>query len=679
MTLHPDALQPGTAAASTSTRVRSDPGWERDIAVAWASIPVAVLAVYLSTRFVAGWIPHENPTDGAALFIKELLSLWHPERLEHIRYVLAIVSAPIAFLAAFICFRRVSLGMAFRLALAGQAVVVLGWLYARRSETFAFFTPGMMLFGDALSAAICIFVTSCGGGWAQKLRRTFSWTGQTAPAVFALLLTAALLTPAIVRDREAYLSSIVLWEHMEFTAAEYFAVASGKTPMVNFFPQYNNVLPVLLAPVLKLTGCSYGAFTTVMAGLSLVGLMAAYWTLSMLTRNTLTALALYLPVLGLSFSFGGPAAWALGIFNYFAVWPIRYVGPMVVLATLMWALRSPARWRLIVVGVVAGGSLINNLDFGGPALAGAAAAIFLARPARVVRALLCFAVGALTAASMLQIGFFIRGRAWPDFVQAATYPKIFGLYGFGMIPLPSAGLYWTFCAAYMACLFVAIVSWWRGETNSIYAAVLAFVAIFGCGSFMYYVGRSHPHVLGALFFTWALAVTLLVYGVQRQFSVSSASTAWQLAVIPGVLLLTHWSLFAVLLWPNAKPIVAQLERLQLNDVQGAQQRAELSAFIRRNAGSARTILMLPTGHRIAFEERLRNEFPFPHPGTVILKAQAQQVEKVVVAKNIKKFFVSQQFEREEQQRMFERLGFQMKESFGGVNFWTRKTPAAPAQ
>jgi hypothetical protein len=228
-------------------------------------------------------------------------------------------------------------------------------------------------------------------------------------------------------------------------------------------------------------------------------------------------------------------------------------------------------------------------------------------------------------------------------------------------------------------LFTAIVSWWRRERNSTYAAALAFVAIFGCGSFMYYIGRSHPHVLGALFFIWALAITLLCYGAQKHIALPP-SPSRQLAIVPGLLLLTHWSLFTALLWPNTKPIVAQLERLKLDDVQGAQQRAELSAFIRRNVGgSARTILMLPTGHRIAFEQGLRNDFPFPHAGSVILKAQAHEVEKVVVAKNIKSSLFPSSSNARSSSECSRDSGFKKRDSFGDVNLWIRSSPGAGAR
>ncbi|HSH38663.1 MAG TPA: hypothetical protein VK993_07750 [Chthoniobacterales bacterium] len=652
---------------------------ERDMAAAWASLPVVAAVLFLVQRVLAPWIPHENPTDAATLFLKELLSLFQPERLEHIRYLLALATTPIAFIGVFLWARRFEAKAVFRFAFVGQGVLVLAFFYARRTEEFAYFTPGMMLLGDALTLAICLAVVMYGAPSGEKIARAVKWIPQLAAASIALLLTAALLSPSVIRDREVYLSSMVLWWHMEYTASEFFGVASGKTPMVNFFPQYNNVLPVLLAPVLNLTGYTFLAFTTAMVSLSLAGLMAVYWTLSMLTRHASIALALYLPVLGLSFGFGGSPAWGMGIFNYFAVWPMRYVWPLWLLAAVTWTLHRPAGWRWMLVGVVAGVGAINNLDFGAPALAGAAAAIVLSRTARLVPSLLSFIGGVAIAFAAVQIGFFLRSNAWPDFGQAATYSKIFGLYGFGMIPLPLSGLYWTILFTYMACLFAAIVSYWRGGPSSPYAGVLAFVSIFGCGSFMYYVGRSHPHVLGAVFFTWAVAVVLLLYGFQKDFGRAWLSHSWYLAIIPGLLLLTHSSLFAVLLWPNSKPIIAQLERRSLNDVQGEQQRQELKAFMRRNAKpTSRIMLILPMGHKIAFEERLRNYFPFPHPGSIILKAQAEQVEKTMVAKKVTKVFILQEFEREEQQRILQKLGFQLKESFAGVNLWTRKASPAPA-
>jgi hypothetical protein len=253
------------------------------------------------------------------------------------------------------------------------------------------------------------------------------------------------------------------------------------------------------------------------------------------------------------------------------------------------------------------------------------------------------------------------------------------LYGFAMIPLPGAGMHWTVYFAYMACLFAAVVSWWRGTRDSAYSGALAFVAVFGCGSFMYFIGRSHPDVLVAIYFTWSLAIMLLMFGFVRYFASAWSLGSWHLAIIPGLLLLSHAFVFAVLLGVNSQPISAQFARRVLHDAAGEKQRRELVAFIHRNVQpSARTVLMLPRGHQIAAQERVRNEFPFPHPGSIILKAQAQRVEDVIVGKKIKTVFISEKFDDAEQRERFQRLGFQLKESFGGVNLWTRNARSAGA-
>ncbi|MFN2476111.1 MAG: hypothetical protein ABR526_07210 [Chthoniobacterales bacterium] len=648
------------------------PDLTHDVEAAWAALPFVAAAWYLVERFVAAWIPHENPTNAPELFLKELVPLSQPETLEHIRYVLAITSAPIAFAAAFLCLRRLKPGPLVEwMAIAGQATLALVIAYAVYAEEYVYFKPGTFLF--AVGMAVMLYVAACRYGASACTKLTHAITCLPPPVAIsiAVLVTMAFLSPSVMRDAEVYLRSIVIWEHLEYTAGEYFGIATGKTPFVNFFPQYNSLLPILVAPVFRLAGYTLLNFTTVMVLLSLLGLLSIFFVFVKLTRSSSVALAYYLPIL--AFGFYGP-------FSYFAVWPMRYVWPMVCFAVLAWAISKPALWRWGVLGALAGSGAINNLDFGVPALAASVAAIFLSRTQNTIKAVSGFAVGGVASVLFIEIALYARSGQLPDLSQAATFSKIFGAYGFAMLPWPYAGLYWVVCLTYLLCLFVAVISWLRRENDALYAGVLAFIAVFGCGSLMYYVGRSHPHVLLALFVPWAIAAMLLLHGFVSDFQRTWLSRSAYLSAFPGLLLIFHYTFFAAQLGPNVDPVLAQSQWFHRKDAERARGQKGLRSFILRNvAPSTPTVLAFPMGSKIAGKNNLRDVFPFAHPGAIILKAQAEQLQKAITSNGVNKVFVSQAFERDEIHRVFAALGFQLSESFGSVDLWTKPAPAAEAR
>jgi hypothetical protein len=175
-----------------------------------------------------------------------------------------------------------------------------------------------------------------------------------------------------------------------------------------------------------------------------------------------------------------------------------------------------------------------------------------------------------------------------------------------------------------------------------------------------------------------MAAMLLLYSFQKQFEAAWLSRSWRLAIIPGLLLLFHYTFFALQLPPNLAPVLAQRGRVALNDVEGAKRRADLEAFVLRNVKpSSRTMLVFPMGSRIAGRNGLRDHFPFAHPGAIILKQQAYELQDIIATKKIRKVFVAENFEREDFLKVLGNLQFTRKEAFGGVALWTRAASIPP--
>lgn len=640
---------------------------DRDVAAGWAALTPLAILLALTVLYLARWITQAELDNQSALFLAAYLEDCRPERLEQVRYLLVIALGPMLFLGAFVRLRRLTLASLRGFAATGQLTLLGLFVCAWRGEVFSYFGTKTLVFSVVAAFAVSGALLSYPRVSIDRFlpARSGRW------AVLATLgLTIAFLSPSVFRDAEGYLRPGSGMYNLDFTAGEYLGVATGKTPLVDFYPQYNNVLPVLLSPVLRLSGYTITGFTVTMLSLSLAALVGIWWTFWVLTGSWWKALALYLPVLGLAFYSGDGQGSA---FSYFAVWPMRYGWPWLNLAALAGTLRKPTDLRWLGLGALAGAGAINNVEFGVPALVACVAAVFLARVPRTLRSAVLYLGGVGFAAALIEVIWLGRSGSWADFSAVLGFSKIFAVYGFYMLPLPREGLYWTICATYLACLFVAIVRWWRADADSLYTGLLVFAAVFGCGSFMYYVGRSHPDVLVASFGAWAFAMMLLCYGFARGLQQAWKGAVWYLSVAPALLLAFHYALFAANLVPSARPFFAQFARLHLDAAETRHRRDELKEFVQRNLGAGEpTMLAFPMGHQMALEAGVHDVFPFAHPGSVILKAQVEKLRELLVAHRVEKVFsLGQWDQRPEIRTMFAALGLTRTASQREVNLWTR--------
>ena len=659
----------------TGVRPRT-PGAARsgdDLAAGWAAVIPTALIAFVAVKFAAPLLAAETLTDPAEVSLKQYLGKWRPERLEHVRYIIAITVAPLAFLCAFRCLRNCSPKLLLWSAVIAQALVTAGISYSWAAEPFAYFSPRLAVVALAATAGMCLMVDRYRSFASLRLNRLIARVPAGLVIAFVVVLTAALLSPSILRDREIYAGPAVIWYHMQHTAGEFFAVAAGKTPFVDFFPQYNSLLPLILAPFFRALGANVLTYSVAMNALSFCGLMAIFFACAKLTGKPAWALLLYLPVIGLGFRHGDPAAYAPGAFNYFAVWPMRYVGPALVAAGFAAAFASPTAVRWLLLGGFAGFVAINNADFGLPALVAVLAALILSRPPRARVAVVVFAAGVVIAAVLTKMLLFQRAGAWPDLSRGIEFSKIFALYGFWMIPLPEAGLYSVVCATFLACLFVASWTWLVSPNSSLLTGLLAFTGVFGCGSLMYYVGRSHPHALTSAFVSWSFAVGLLFHAYARGFFATWQSRSRLLLAVPGLLLSFHGALFIGQLGMNLRPIVAQAERLRINDVGALARRIHTAEFVRHHTFAGEpVVLAFGLGSQIALDTGVKDVFPFSHPDSIILKSQLQQVADVIRSSGAQKVFLSSGYEHwEEIRRLLNEFGFRWAASTSHVKLWSR--------
>jgi hypothetical protein len=419
---------------------------------------------------------------------------------------------------------------AAQLALVAFAVVCL---FVQRGLVFAvpnaepirqqYFTNATLI-AAALAAAGVVAATGSARARALAVRlaretpaRRLGWT------VVAALLIAVWQLHAFNTETSVFNETPPAAYHLQFTLDETFAVLNGRTPLVDFVPQYGSLWPYPVAALMSLLGTTVGVFTGLMCLISALALLAIYDVLRRVARSSLTALLLFAPFLATSwFLLRGPLENRYTVATIFADYPMRFAGPWL----LAWLLaRHLARagsgrrtWPLfLVAGLVA----INNVDHGIPALGALAAALLWTTPlarAQLARLAREAALGLLAAFALVSLVTLVRAGALPDLTLLLRFARLYAAAGFAMLPMPRLGLQTLIYVTFAAALAVATVRAVRGEADRTLTGMLAFVAVFGLGSGSYYAGRSHPETLVVSFAAWSLALALLTLLVVRELA-----------------------------------------------------------------------------------------------------------------------------------------------------------------
>ncbi len=462
-------------------------------------------------------------------------------------------------------------------------------------------------------------------------------------AVVVLLLVAAWLSAAFNTEHTIGLAEahhLIPWD-----MSETFAVLDGRTPLVDFHSQYAQLLPYVAAGALRAMGATVGAWTATMIVLSGLGLLAVFAVLRRVAGGSLPALALFVPFLaGSAFLIFG----RLSPVEIFALWPMRYGGPYL----LAWLTarhldgETPHRRRLLlgVGGLVA----LNNLEFGAPACAGALAACAYIDPPcsrrAALRLLIDAALGLLAAVGVVTMIALWHGGALPRFGLLLEFPRIYGIDGWVLEPMPAAGLHIVLYVTFVAAIVVATVRAVRREDRDVLTGMLVWSGVFGLGAGSYYVGRSDALNLISLFSAWCLSLVLLAVVVIRNAAdTGRRPSPAAFAVLLGCCLVASGVFQLPRPW-------AELERLQrTTDATYAQLPAVRLVKLTTRPGE-KVVILIPLGHRIAFDAGVIDVAPYtgiqsmPTVGqleTTLDVARRERVRQVYVDRRITTFAVAQ--------------------------------------
>jgi len=425
-------------------------------------------------------------------------------------------------------------------------------------------------------------------------------------AAVATVATVLWLLPSVFTDSNIVYGQSGVFFHLRTTYDEAMSVLDGRGPLVNM-ASYGALVPYLVALPLAWSGASVAVFTSLMVTLSALALLAVFGILRRLTPHPLAALALYLPFVATSlFIVLGESVERFDFGDYFAMWPVRYAGPYVLAWLLARQLAGERPRSVIALFAFAGLVVLNNTDFGLPALGATVLALLCARPPRTRAALGALAArvaaGLALAYALVAALTLARAGTLPRFEWLLAYARLFGLSGYQNLPTPTLGFHLVILATYVAALALAGARLAQREADATLTGMLAWCGAFGLGTGAYFVYRSHPDTLPAAYSIWALTLALLLIAALR----AGAARGARVPSLPTLALLFGFGVAACSLAQLPLPWL-QVQRLARTSPIRPLATPEAVAFVRAHAPSGATVAILtPTGHRIAWGAGVRN-------------------------------------------------------------------------
>lgn len=471
-----------------------------------------------------------------------------------------------------------------------------------------YFTTRTLLVGAGLAVAIVVAVKK---GLAARSSFSDPPRGIVAIGILGAVGMTAMWVLAGINLEHTILNAGPYSSYNEgLPLDEVFAVLDGRSPLVNFTPQYSALWPYPIALIMSLVGPSFGSFSATMCTITGISLLAVFGVIRRITRNALTALLFYLPFLATSLFAAEPDLLnRAGPLTLYSIFPLRYAGPYI----LLWLLtrdiegrRSHMRWMIFTV---AGLVLLNNVEFGLPAFGATfAAAFLLASPLNLNRILALVrdvAIGLIVTFALVSILTLLRAGSLPDLGEVLFYPRIYGGSQFGLLPTKTLGLHVVIYLTYVAAIALAVVRTIRRDPGPLLTGTLAWSGVFGLGIGSYFMGRSHPEVLVSMFSAWALSVTLLAIAAVKQMT-SDPSRRVTLAQFAALFAI---GVAACSVAQTPAPWT-QIQRLKRNGSPIYRASARLKQALLRYGGHRPEAIMSIAGHRLAYEMGIANVSPY---------------------------------------------------------------------
>jgi hypothetical protein len=638
---------------------------------AWLLIPpalvVAVAAIALLGPAIGGLVPDTTYT-----YWPSLRSRLEPKPTELARFGLAIVCSLTVAGALLPAMRRrphahpapARIGVIASQALCVGLIAVC-WFAQQNVAPYdtadpEYFTVGAVVFAGLFAALTTLALTRI--QTVQRLRTTLSTASW--PRIWlaaAATVTIVWLLPSIFTDADVAYANRTTASHIQFTYDEAMSVLDGRSPLVNM-ATYGALVPYLVAlPLAALEG-TLVAFTTLMVALTASTLLAAYAILRRLARSALAALALYVPFVALSlFVVRGDGIERFTFASYFGMFPIRYAGPYLLAWLTVRHLDDERPHTRLPLFAMAGLVVLNNSDFGLPALGATLIAVVCARPPReraALRGLAGHLVGGLAIAlALVSLLTLARAGTLPHLDRLFAYARLFGVAGYENLPTPLLGFHLVLLATFVAALVTAAVRLAQRDDDAALTGMLAWCGVFGLGTGGYYIYRSHPDTLIASFSIWSLTTSVLVIAYLRDrmcagaLQPSIAGTSLLVALGIGMASVAH----VPLPWQQAERIARDSE-VRLLEWEPA------ARFVAEHIARGETAAILtPLGHRIGYELGVRNVMAYAGMTQMPTVDQLQETIETLRKEGGSLIFLGEQYPPEVPAEL-EAAGFRMADS-----------------
>ncbi len=634
--------------------------------LAWiAVLPCAVVA------FVA--ILALGPVLGHALIrpVPPAQALWPPdwpestgapEPVELGRYLVAAIAPMVAAVLVLLLSRRQP---ALRAPAIGPLVLVSQMLTVA-FVAFAFLGQNELVFADrplpALFGAGTLLIAGVLVAAALAVLRRLRAVGRLAalvrdtPArrrvgvVLALCVSVPFLLEGLVVDGGAEDRGVIAW-----TVNDAFAILNGRTPLVDYHLLYAKLLPYPAALAMAIFGATALVYGLLMLLLTALALLGVYGIFRRVVRSSLLALGLFVPFL------------ALGDVHHSmlltAMWPMRYGGAYLMAWLVARNIDRASRraWPLFAVGAVV---TVDATEFGAAALVASLVALACAWPPRSRRAALRLALdavgGVLVGLALVAALTLLRAGALPDPALLQEWPRIFTRLGWFSLAMPAVSLHLALYATFAAALLVAVVRLARGADDVLLTGMLAWSGVFGLVAGGYFAGRSDDLKLVSMFSAWAFALALLAVVVARELSARQwrRPSPAQLLVLLGCALAV-----CTIAWiPSPRQ---ELSRILDEPPATYRPLAEhlIDAFTRPGEKVA---ILMPMGHRFAYDLGLENVFPYPTQDALVTRWQLRTTLDAIRRERVRRIFVYARITAPEHLEAFERAGFVLRGEVEGL-------------
>lgn len=625
----------------------------------------ALVVLLLGPPLASLLYPAENPFTFLSLYKVAV----RPEHTEQARFLLSLGAPMLLALATILLVPRVPrLSPRFASAVvlgtqvATAAFVVgcivaqyglrYGEIYTRQageSMSQRYFTPATLVVAALIAAATIVAIRDDRVRDTGRRFLTDSPRLRFGALAIAIVMAVVWMLHAVNSDESVARSLGQVSYHVAFHLDETFAVINGSTPLVDFTAQYGSLWPYLVAGSMLVFGKTLLVFSITMCTITVVALLAVFGVLRRAAQSSVAALVLFLPFLATSmFLILGTATNRYTFGSYFATFPLRYAGPYFVAWLTARQLDRGERAVVWPIFLVAGLSILNNVDYGVPALGAAIAAVIWTggKPSSrsLLRLGLQLAAGIAGAFVLVSALTLIRAGSLPQLHRLVEFARLYTVGGFADLPIAGVlGIHLVIYLTYVAAIGTGTVLAVSRDANRVLTGMLVWSGIFGLGSASYYVGRSHPESLVATFSVWALSLALLTIVVVR--ALASRPRAWP--SIPAVLVLFGMGVTVCSLAQTPMPW-SQIDRISKPFTEFGHvslyskplvppRDSDLMRFVSSLGYGRRAFALKPgapvallmvSGHRVADAYGIRDVVPFTGPESI---ETVQQLDETISA------------------------------------------------